>query len=230
MASSGLLRGAIFAASINVVCKCLLRCFDSGVRCTVLPELFSAPHNGILDAGAHHGGTISDTKQTVTQEGLDNSAARLLPPGTVCLSRTASVGYVVIMERSMATSQDFVNWVCSEALLPEFLMYALMAEGDDIRRFGRGTTHTTIYFPEVKALHICLPPLEEQREIVSRIKDQLRLADDIERHVLAATPRAAKLTQAILAKAFRGELVPTEAELAIREGRPCESATGASRP
>src|SRR6267143_2655818 len=42
MASSGLLRGAIFAASISVVCKCLLRCFDSGVGWTVLPELFSA--------------------------------------------------------------------------------------------------------------------------------------------------------------------------------------------
>jgi hypothetical protein len=38
-------RGAIFAASISVVCKCLLCCFDSGVRPTVLPELCSAPHN-----------------------------------------------------------------------------------------------------------------------------------------------------------------------------------------
>ena len=38
-------RGAIFAASISVVCKCLLRCLDSGVRCTVFPELLSAPHN-----------------------------------------------------------------------------------------------------------------------------------------------------------------------------------------
>ena len=45
IASAGLYRGAILAASINVVCKCLLRCFDSGVRCTVLPELFSAPHS-----------------------------------------------------------------------------------------------------------------------------------------------------------------------------------------
>src|SRR6266852_3074166 len=38
MASSGLLRGAIFAASISVVCKCLLRCFDSGVRSCLTPE------------------------------------------------------------------------------------------------------------------------------------------------------------------------------------------------
>ena len=38
-------------------------------------------------------------------------------------------------------------------------------------------------------------------------------------YVAAATQRAEKLTQAILAKAFRGELVPTEADLARRENR-----------
>jgi len=45
VASAGLKSGAIFAASISVVCKCLLRCFDSGVRWIVPPELFSAPHS-----------------------------------------------------------------------------------------------------------------------------------------------------------------------------------------
>jgi type I restriction enzyme S subunit len=52
-----------------------------------------------------------------------------------------------------------------------------------------------------------------------------RLADAIEKRVAAATLRAEKLTQSILAKAFRGELVPTEAELARREGREYEPAS-----
>ena len=161
---------------------------------------------GIHDARIHHGGYISKTLQHVTPLGLENSAARLLPPNTVCLSRTASVGYVVIMKSSMATSQDFVNWVCSEALLPKFLMYALMAEGEGIRKFGRGTTHTTIYYPEVKALHICLPPVEEQHEIVRRIEALLVRADAIDREVVAAGRRCERLTQAVLAKAFAGKL------------------------
>ena len=50
-------------------------------------------------------------------------------------------------------------------------------------------------------------------------------ADVIENRVAAAAVRADKLTQTILAKAFRGELVPTEAELARREGRSYESAS-----
>ena len=168
------------------------------------------PWIGIRDAAAHHGGVIQDTAQHVTQAGLDNSSARLLPAQTVCLSRTASVGYVVVMGRPMATSQDFVTWTCSPALLPDFLKYALLAEGDDIRRFGKGSTHTTIYFPEIRALHICLPPLAEQREVV-RILDQALPATGTAGHDAArALTLLDHLERSILARAFRGELVPQD--------------------
>jgi type I restriction enzyme S subunit len=53
----------------------------------------------------------------------------------------------------------------------------------------------------------------------------LKLADTIERRVTAATARADRLTQAILAKAFSGELVPTEVELSRQEGRDYEPAS-----
>jgi type I restriction enzyme, S subunit len=78
---------------------------------------------------------------------------------------------------------------------------------------------------EISQFRVPLPPLAEQHEIVRRVEALLRLADTIEKRVAAATTRAEKLTQAILAKAFRGELVPTEAELARREGRSYEPAS-----
>jgi type I restriction enzyme S subunit len=62
-------------------------------------------------------------------------------------------------------------------------------------------------------------------EIVRRVDALFQLADRVEKRVSAATARADKLTQAILAKAFRGELVPTEAELARQEGRDYEPAS-----
>lgn len=168
------------------------------------------PWIGIKDAGDHHGQVIHDTYQHVTALGLENSSARLLPKGTVCLSRTASVGYVTVMGRDMATSQDFATWTCSSALDPEYLMYALMAEGDEIRRFGKGTTHTTIYFPEVRALHIALAPIEEQREIVKLCRQALAAIETTASIVAEKRETLATLTQAILAKAFRGELVPQD--------------------
>jgi restriction endonuclease S subunit len=128
------------------------------------------PWVSLPDARRHHGCVIGDTTQKTTESGIANSAARVLPANTVCLSRTASVGHVFRLGRPMATSQDFVNWVCSEALEPQFLMYALMAEGSHIRNFGKGTTHTTIYFPEVLAFHLCLPPIAEQHRIVAKLE------------------------------------------------------------
>jgi type I restriction enzyme S subunit len=144
--------------------------------------------------------------QTTNPLGLANSSARLLPKGTVCLSRTASVGYVAIMGRDMATSQDFVTWTCSEALVPDFLVKALIAEGEGLRKFGKGTTHTTIYFPEIRALHICLPPLAEQKRIVAKL-DALNAKSARARTELARIETlVSRYKQAVLSKAFSGEL------------------------
>lgn len=168
------------------------------------------PWVGIRDAGAHHGRRIDETAQTISDEGLANSSARLLPAGTVCLSRTASVGYVTILGRPMATSQDFATWTCSGALLPEYLMLALLAEGDDIRKFGMGSTHTTIYFPEIRALHIALPPLEEQHEIIACTEAAFARADRLKAEAARANMLLDRLKPSILAKAFRGELLPQD--------------------
>jgi type I restriction enzyme, S subunit len=129
------------------------------------------PWIGIRDAKAHHGEMIEETFQNTNELGIENSSARILPTGTVCLSRTASVGYVVVMGRPMATSQDFANWTCSDALLPPFLKYLLLAEQKSFLRFASGTTHQTIYYPELKAFHVCLPSREEQKRIVAILDD-----------------------------------------------------------
>ncbi len=133
-----------------------------------VPEYWDGdiPWIGIRDATENHGRTLERTNQTVSQAGIDNSSARVLPAGTVCLSRTASVGYVVVMGRPMATSQDFVNWVCTDAIDHRFLKYVLLAEHDSMMRFASGTTHQTIYYPEAKAFHVSMPPLPEQQAIV----------------------------------------------------------------
>lgn len=127
------------------------------------------PWIGIRDATRSHGRTISTTLQTVTQAGIDNSSARVLPAGTVCLSRTASVGYVVVMGVPMATSQDFVNWVCSPDLDARYLKYVLQADREALLRFANGSTHQTIYFPEVKAFHALLPSIDKQRSIAATL-------------------------------------------------------------
>lgn len=160
----------------------------------------------IPDAKLHSGQTINDTASRITEEGLANSSARILPKGTVCISRTASIGYAVILGEPMATSQDFANWVCTSDILPEFLMFAFIAEGDHLNRFGKGTTHTTIYFTELKGLYITLPPIEEQRKIVKLTTGALNAVKAIEANHAELIQTIDRLSKALLRKAFRGEL------------------------
>jgi type I restriction enzyme S subunit len=147
------------------------------------------PWIGIRDATSNHGRVIHETKESISEAGLANSSARLLPEKTVCLSRTASVGYVVVMGQPMATSQDFVNWVCGDSLDWRFLVYMLMAERDAMTIFASGTTHQTIYFPEVKAFHIALPSLAEQRRIawvLGTLDDKIELNQELSRTLIEA--------------------------------------------
>lgn len=90
---------------------------------------------------------------------------------------------------------------------------------------------------EVRALPLALPSLEEQTEIVRRVKTLFAFADRLEARLQSAQTAAERLTPALLAKAFRGELVPQDpndepaAELLrrLREGRAAEAPAKRSR-
>ncbi|MGK8440588.1 restriction endonuclease subunit S [Ectopseudomonas hydrolytica] len=168
------------------------------------------PWISLQDIRAADGKEIFKTKHMPTMLGIENSSARLLPAGTVCFSRDISVGFVTIMGRSMATTQHFANWVCKDELLPKYLMYAFMAGREHLLRSGQGSTVKTIYMPALKELRLLLPPLAEQSEIVRRVEQLFAFADQLEAKVASAKSRIDHLTQSILAKAFRGELVPQD--------------------
>ena len=123
------------------------------------------------DTKSLDGREIRETSKTITEEGLKNSSARLLPPGTVVFSRTATVGKATVLATSMATSQDFANYVCGPSLFNHYLVYLFRSMGRTWRGLMAGSIHNTIYMPVFKALKIALPPLPEQRAIASALGD-----------------------------------------------------------
>jgi type I restriction enzyme S subunit len=160
------------------------------------------PWIGLVDARLHNNGTIYETIQTTNEQGLANSAARLLPKGTVCFSRTASVGYVVIMGRPMATSQDFVNWVPTDAISSSWLQLVMIAERPAIGKFSKGAVHQTIYYPAWLSMHIALPPLAEQHRIVTKVNELMELCDRLEASLTTADDTRLRLLEALLAEAL----------------------------
>lgn len=121
-----------------------------------------------------HDWTISHSVNAINQLGMANSAAHILPAGTVVLSRDATVGRAAILGKPMAVSQHFVGWICGPRLMPEYLLHVL--RGPMQRHFmtlTAGATIATIGMPELNDLVVPVPPVGEQRRIV----EELRLAE-----------------------------------------------------
>lgn len=183
------------------------------------------PWISVRDARPADGGTITQTAEKTNPLGIANSAAVVLPMGTVCLSRTGSIGYAIILGTDMATSQGFVNWICTEALQPRFLQLLFLAENPFLHRISEGVAHTTIYFPEAKAFHVCLPPAGEQHRIVEALDSYLSRVDAAQVALERVQTNLERYRASVLQAAVEGRLVPTEAELAREQGRDYEPAS-----
>ncbi len=150
---------------------------------------------------------IENTKLSISVLGLANSAAELHPAGTVVLSRTASVGFSAIMASPMATSQDFATWTCGPGLRPRFLLLCLRAMRSELLgRLAMGSTHKTIYMPDIEGIPVPLPTLEEQERVVTEVWERLRPIDA----AVAAIERQIDLLrehrQALVTAAVTGQL------------------------
>lgn len=157
----------------------------------------------IRDGGAD---VVYETKELVSELGLANSSARMLPKGTVMLSRTASVGFSAIMGVDMATTQDFANWVCGEKLHPEFLLQVFRSMKGEYRRLMMGSTHNTIYMPDIQAFRFALPPLPEQLRIVGHIKEKASTFDDLISEAVIAVRLLTERRTTLISAAVTGQI------------------------
>jgi type I restriction enzyme S subunit len=163
---------------------------------------------------------LYETREKISELGLANSAAELHPRGTVFLCRTASAGYSGVMGRDMATSQDFVTWTCGPRLLPHFLLWCLRAMRPDLLgRLAMGSTHKTIYVPDLQMLRIPLPPLEEQERIVHTIRRQNARVDTLTDKVRRQQELLRERRQALITAAVTGQFdVSTASGRNVTEG------------
>lgn len=170
-----------------------------------IPNECTIPWFSLADVWQLREGTqefLVETSEKISPLGMANSAARLLPTGTVVLSRTASVGFSGIMPQPMATTQDFANWVPGERVLSEFLLFALRAMREEFERATMGSTHQTIYMPDIRRLAIPIPPKDEQARVVAFLRERLPKLDELiakkERLVeVFVEKRQALVTQAV---------------------------------
>lgn len=146
-------------------------------------------------------------------ESLDEK--RRAKPGDVLYSVTGSIGIPALVEvdERFAFQRHIAILRPNSTLVSSKFLYLMLAS-DTVRSqaiaCATGTAQMTIPLGGLRTIRVELPPEPEQTEIVRRVELLFAYADRLEARLQAAQTASQRLTPALLAKAFRGELVPQD--------------------
>ena len=114
---------------------------------------------------------IKTTERTISEAGLNNSNAKLLPVETVIVSTRATIGRIGIARTQLATNQGFKNIIIKrpDVILPKYLAYMLTAKVDTMKHLASGATFKEISKENFCTIQIPLLPIDQQRSIVNEL-------------------------------------------------------------
>lgn len=160
-----------------------------------------------LKTGELKDAEIFDSEEKITEEAIQSSSAKVYPEDTVIVAMYgATIGKTGILKIKAATNQACACAVCGQELFYRYLFYYLRSQKDKFVEKGKGGAQPNISQTILKSYPIPVPPLDEQREIV-RLLDELLAQEDAARAAAeAALAKISALRQAVLARAFRGQL------------------------
>ena len=110
---------------------------------------------------------IFQSSNKITKDGLDNSAARMLPVNTVLLSSRAPIGYLALAGKPLCTNQGFKSMICNtNYILPEYLYYYLHTKVEELNNISTGSTFKELSSSLLKNYVVRIHDLTTQRHIV----------------------------------------------------------------
>ncbi|WP_426791818.1 restriction endonuclease subunit S [Sphingobacterium sp. WOUb80] len=150
---------------------------------------------------------INEYKNTYSEFGLKQS--RLFPKGTLCVTIAANIAETAILNFDSCFPDSVVGYVPYRNLYSsEFAMYFIKTIQKELEHFAPATAQKNINMAILGEIPFPVPPLQEQQEIVHRVESLFFKADAIETRYQTLKAKINNLPQAILHKAFKGELVP----------------------
>lgn len=158
--------------------------------------------------------TCEEAKEFVTHQAAKECNLKIFAPETLLLAMYGegkTRGQVTELRIHAACNQACAA-ISVDKNLAElgFVKLRLEENYQEIRKMAAGGAQPNLNLGKVREIPISLPPKEMQADIVRRVDQLFTFAGQLEAQALAAKKRIDALTQSILAKAFRGELVPQD--------------------
>ena len=193
-----------------------------------LEEVFTIASGGTPDKGNpfyYENGTIPWVKtgdlknqyvptgiDCITEEGLNNSSAKLFPPNTVLVAMYgATIGACSILSYEAATNQACAAFLPNENVLPTYLYYFLSSKRDQFVKDGVGGAQPNISAGYLKNVQFGLIPMQQQIDIVEKL-------DKVEKLIALRKEQLAKLDQLVKSRFIElfGEPIANQKNLPVK--------------
>jgi type I restriction enzyme S subunit len=149
---------------------------------------------------------ISKGRRNISEEGLRNSSARILPEGAILFSSRAPIGYVAIASNPLCTNQGFKSIAPSKGIDSRFIYYYLKSAKELAESMASGTTFRELSGSRFERLPIPIAPLNEQKRIVDKIEMLFSDLDKGEALLKQVQQQLGVYRQSVLKAAVTGEL------------------------
>lgn len=149
---------------------------------------------------------IEKAEEYITEDGINNSSAKVLKKGTVLFSIFATIGKVGILNIDAATNQAIVGLVPYKGVDKVYLMYVLKNLSHQISERGKGIAQKNINISILKKTLIPLPPLAEQKRIADKLDTLFGQLNTIQKASERVPELIKRFRQQVLTSAVTGKL------------------------
>lgn len=187
---------------------------NGGTPDTTVPKFWNGDNLWITpkDMGKMESIYVDDTLRKITDEGLKNSSAKILPVNSIILSSRAPIGHLAINTRPISTNQGCKGLVPKNEVDTSYLYYFLSKSVELLNSLGTGATFKELSGSKLGTVEIPLPSITEQNAIVQKFNALSAETKKLQAIYQAKINDLEELKKSILQKAFAGEL--TKAEVA----------------
>lgn len=122
--------------------------------------------------------TLLDSERKVTEKGLRESSAKMVPAESILMTSRASVGFFALMDYAVCTNQGFINIIPHEYEMRMYLLFNLMSRVEEIRSNAKGTTYPEISKGRFREMSVVVPTkilINEFAEFANDVIRQVRI-------------------------------------------------------
>ena len=157
-----------------------------------------------LIIGDLNDGIVTESASRITELGLENSSAKMIPAGTLLVAMYGSIGKLGITGIECCTNQAIAYAKHLYGVTTKFMYYYMALIKSELIAMGKGGTQKNISQTVLNSLSVPVPPIEEQNRIVARIEELFSELDNGVGTLRKTKQQLVVYRQAVLRDAFAG--------------------------